>query len=119
MQIKEYVEKAGRTDAPLSSSREHDIHMVLGMVTEAGELADIFKKNLAYNKKIDWVNAKEEVGDMMWYIANFCRTNNFDLEEILQTNIDKLTARYPEKFTEHNANNRDLEKERNLLESAN
>jgi hypothetical protein len=38
------------------------------------------------------------------------------MEELLQTNIDKLKARYPEKFTENDALNRDLNKERNILE---
>jgi NTP pyrophosphatase (non-canonical NTP hydrolase) len=119
MDIKEYVEKAGRTDAPLSSPMEHDVHMIFGMLTEIGELADIFKKNLAYKKEIDWINVKEEVGDLMWYTANFCKANEFDLEKILETNIDKLIARYPEKFTEEKANNRDLDAEREVLEHVN
>jgi NTP pyrophosphatase (non-canonical NTP hydrolase) len=116
MNIKEYVEKASRTDAPLSSPQEHDIHMVLGIVTEAAELADVFKKSLAYNKEIDWTNVREEFGDLMWYIANFCKSHDFDLEEILGTNIAKLKARYPDKFTEEKANNRHLDVERQVLE---
>ena len=61
-------------------------------------------------------NIKEEIGDLMWYIMNLCTFNNFDLEEILQTNIDKLRIRFPEKFTEENALNRNLEQERKTLE---
>ena len=87
----------------MSTKQADNIHMALGMVTEAGELADIFKKNLAYKKPIDWINAREEVGDIMWYLVNFCSMNGFDLEEILERNIAKLKARYPEKFTEENA----------------
>jgi NTP pyrophosphatase (non-canonical NTP hydrolase) len=117
MNIKTYVEKASRTCANLSTKQADNIHMAFGLVTEAGEFADIFKKNLAYNKPIDWINAKEEIGDLCWYIANFCSINGFDLEEILSTNIAKLDARYPEKFTEEKAIVRDLEKERNILES--
>jgi NTP pyrophosphatase (non-canonical NTP hydrolase) len=117
MQIKEYVEKARRTCANLSTRQADNIHMALGLTTEAGEFADIFKKNLAYQKPIDWVNAKEEIGDAMWYIANFCSINGFDLEEILATNIAKLEARYPEKFTEENAVSRNLNIERKILES--
>jgi len=90
--------------------------MALGMQTEAAEISDVFKKKLAYNKDIDWVNVKEEIGDLMWYIMNLCTFNNFDLEEILQTNIDKLRVRFPEKFTEENALNRNLEQERKTLE---
>ena len=47
---------------------------------------------------------------------NLCTFNNFDLEEILQTNIDKLRVRFPEKFTKENALNRNLEQERKTLE---
>ena len=113
----EYMDKASRTDAELSSKELHDIHMIMGMSTEVGEILDVFKKNLAYGKDVDWVNVKEEVGDLMWYIANFCRTNNFDLHKILETNIEKLESRFPEKFTQEKAIFRDLKKERTILES--
>lgn len=116
MELKKYIEEAKRTCPTLSTKQADNIHMALGMVTEAGELADIFKKNLAYRRPIDWVNAKEEVGDIMWYLVNFCSINNFDLEEILGTCIEKLKVRYPEKFTEENANNRRLDVEREVLE---
>jgi NTP pyrophosphatase (non-canonical NTP hydrolase) len=105
-----------RTLAELNAPLEDDLHMILGMLTEVGELADVFKKYMAYQKQIDWVNVKEEVGDLLWYVSNFCNINGFDLEEILQTNINKLRARYPEKFTQENAINRDLDKERTILE---
>jgi NTP pyrophosphatase (non-canonical NTP hydrolase) len=117
MEIIEYCEKSKRTLANLGNKENDNMHMILGMLTEVGELADVIKKNFAYKKDIDWINAQEEIGDLMWYIANFCNINNFDLTKILQTNIDKLTARYPDKFTEHNAINRNLDKERTILES--
>jgi len=116
MNIKEYCEKAELTRATLELTLDDNIHMLFGMLTELGEITDVFKKELAYGKEVDWVNVKEEVGDLMWYIAGFCNINDFDLEEILQTNIDKLRARYPEKFTTTHALNRDLEKERSILE---
>jgi NTP pyrophosphatase (non-canonical NTP hydrolase) len=117
MNIKEFVEKAGRTDAPLSSPQNHDFHMIFGMLTEVGELADVYKKNLAYNKPIDIVNVKEELGDLLWYVANFCRTNGFDLEKILETTINKLISRYPKSFTEKDALERNLDAERKVLET--
>ncbi len=117
MNIKEYCEAVKRTMADLGYREKDNLHMIMGMATEVGELMDIFKKNFAYKKEIDWVNAKEEIGDLMWYVANFCNINGFDIEEILQTNVDKLKARYPEKFTEEHAIYRNLEKERKILES--
>ncbi|GAG48036.1 unnamed protein product [marine sediment metagenome] len=116
MNLKEYARDAKRTAAMLKTETMDDLHMVLGMVTEVAELADVYKKYIAYGKDLDFINIQEEIGDLMWYIINFCTFNNFNLEKILQNNIDKLKSRYPEKFTEHNANHRNLEKEREVLE---
>lgn len=116
MNLKEYSELSLRTAAVLGNDFADELHMVLGIVTEAGELADAYKKTLAYGKKLDYVNAQEEIGDLMWYICNYCTFLGFDLEKILETNVKKLTARYPDKFTEDKAVNRDLEKERSILE---
>ena len=116
MNIKEYCKQVEVTRAPLELTLDDNTHMLFGMLTELGEITDVFKKYLAYEKDIDWVNVKEEIGDLMWYIAGFCNVNDLDLEEILQTNIDKLRARYPEKFNADKALNRDLNKERGILE---
>lgn len=42
----------------------------------------------------------------MWYMAMICYSFGFDLDEILQMNIDKLKARYPEGFDTERANYR-------------
>jgi NTP pyrophosphatase (non-canonical NTP hydrolase) len=116
LEIKEYQEKAARTLANCDSNLEDNIHMALGMCTESAELADVFKKALAYKKEVDWVNVKEEAADCLWYIANLCNINGWDLRDLMQTNIDKLQARYPNKFDTNKAINRDLETERKILE---
>jgi len=117
MSITEFQEKASRTLSELNGKQEDNLHMVLGMVTESAELADVYKKNLAYKKDIDIVNVKEEIGDLLWYVVNFCTINKLDIGEILATNIAKLQLRYPERFEEHMAINRDITKERELLEN--
>lgn len=114
--IEQYIKDTSRTCASLGSDVADNTHMLLGIVTESGELCDTFKKNFAYGKEIDWVNVKEEVGDLLWYIANFCRINNISITEVMKTNVNKLKLRYPEKFTEENAINRDTKKEREELE---
>lgn len=116
MDIKTYQEKAARTLSTCETSLLDDLHMVLGMQTEVAEIADAYKKHMAYGKELDLVNVKEELGDVTWYIANLCNIHGWDLRDILETNIKKLEARYPEKFTNENAINRDLEKEREVLE---
>jgi NTP pyrophosphatase (non-canonical NTP hydrolase) len=119
MTAKEYQKHVKRTDALLPDNYHSmgAIHMLMGMTTEIGELMDPYKKNLAYEKPIDWVNVKEEIGDLMWYVANFCNLNGFDLEEIMETNVKKLQERYPEKFDKALAVQRNLYKERIILEN--
>ncbi len=118
MTIKQYQKESSRTNAPLNDryNQMTSLHMLMGMMTEVGELTDQFKKNLAYGKEIDWINVKEEIGDLMWYISEFANTHNFDIEEILETNIAKLQKRFPEKFTAQDAINRNLDAERKILE---
>jgi len=116
LDFEEYTALSGRTRANLSNEFLDNMHMILGMITELGELADVYKKYLAYDKDIDRINVQEELGDIMWYIAGFCETNNFDMDRILKTNLLKLNQRYPNAFTKEDAIIRNLEKERRILE---
>ena len=118
MNLEEYKKEALRTLSVCENDLLDDIHMVSGMVTEAGEIMDVYKKHIAYGKPLDLVNVKEEIGDLMWYIANMCNLHEWNLEDIMHTNIDKLKVRFPEKFTNENALNRDLKKERSILDLA-
>jgi NTP pyrophosphatase (non-canonical NTP hydrolase) len=119
MKFEEYLTKTERTRSKLNDNLLDNIHMSLGMVTETGELSDCFKKNLAYNKPLDWIHIQEELGDLLWYISGFCNINGLNIENILDINIKKLTARYPDRFTSENAINRNLDKEREILETLN
>ena len=120
MNLQQYIVAAARTFPELSpddpDNALDNLHMVLGMVTETAELADVFKKDLAYNKPIDWVNVGEEIGDLMFYVVNFCRINNISLERELDRNINKLLVRYPVAFTGEAAINRNVATERIELE---
>jgi len=116
MEISQYQIETKRTLANLETNPLDILHMCLGLQTESAEISDVFKKKLAYNKDIDWINVKEEIGDLMWYISNFCNLNNWDLREILDTNIEKLKIRFPEKFEEKQAIYRNIEQERKTLE---
>lgn len=117
MTLNEYQEAALRT-APENVPSYHDLlHGGMGVATEAGELLDVIKKHHAYGKEIDLVNLREEIGDVLWYLALLCRATGTTLDQVAYRNIDKLRVRYPQKFTTINALNRDLETERRSLES--
>ncbi len=116
MNFKQYSEDAAKTVSETGNLNLDNYHMMFGMVTEVAECVDAFKKDLAYNKPVDWVNVQEELGDLMWYVANFCTLNGLDLEKILNQNTAKLKARYPNQFESEKAINRDLNREREILE---
>jgi NTP pyrophosphatase (non-canonical NTP hydrolase) len=93
------------------------MHGLIGLTTEIGELVDVFKKYVFYGKKIDLINVKEELGDLMWYMNLLIELEGWTWEEIAELNIKKLELRYQDKqFSEMRAANRDLKAERNLLE---
>ncbi len=115
-----YYSESARTFAyrsePLDEATTDMLHCAIGCSTEAGELLDAFKKHIFYGKPLDKVNVGEEIADMMWYISNLARLSELDIETLLYNNINKLRVRFPEKFTQENAENRDLNKEREALE---
>ena len=185
--LAEYQQLAHRTCPDLGQAKNVN-HMWLGVITEVGEILDIFKKKIAYNKPMDMVNMGEEIADCSWYEVNDTTLNsliyevndvdeivtdwestinfaklvvegndvateenkiNFaigvyadflqdyvslthnerigfhiamaglweiDYYQVLTNNIAKLQVRYPDKFSEESALNRDLDAEREVLE---
>lgn len=95
------------------------LHAAMGMQTEVAEFTDALKKSLFYGKPLDVVNLKEEIGDALWYIEVALDVLESTTEEEQARVINKLKARYPEKFTTEAALNRDLVKERQILEGTN
>jgi len=97
------------------------LHAAMGMVTEAAELIDNIKKHVVYGKPLDWVNAAEEIGDSGWYHCLGAQAvgevlPGVHLDTIYANNVDKLRQRFPDKFSELNAQSRDLEAERKVLD---
>jgi NTP pyrophosphatase (non-canonical NTP hydrolase) len=89
----------------------------IGLCTESGEIMDVFKKALYHGRKLDTVNLKEELGDLLWYLAILMRELNLDLDEVLEINIRKLRLRYGNKFDASKSLSRDTLKERQVLEN--
>ena len=106
MTINEYQELALRTLNPDLSERDVLINGVMGLCGESGEAIDIVKKHLAQGHPLDRWKLAEELGDIAWYLAETAHAIGYPLEEILQMNIDKLKARYPEGFSSENSINR-------------
>ena len=82
------------------------LNACLGLSGEVGEFNDMIKKWIFHEKDLDEEHLKKELGDIMWYIAMMCHAFRWDLDEIMEMNIDKLKARYPNGFDTDRANNR-------------
>ena len=127
MDSKTYIHDAKRTEsqnfdeiAGRLSQRKmiRLLHSAMGVSTEAGELLDALKKHIYYGKKLDETNLQEELGDLFWYLAIMADELDVDFESLMHKNIEKLRARYGEKFTSQKAIHRDLELERQTLENS-
>lgn len=93
------------------------LHASIGLNTEQAEFADMLKKHLFYGKPLDETNLKEELGDLLWYMAIALDALGSDFETEMNRVIAKLKVRYPDSFTDHHAENRDLVAERTVLEA--
>lgn len=97
MNGKEYQKLAMRT-AGANTKGDMLMHAVFGLTSEAGEVAGVLQKvyqGHAFEKE----HIKKELGDCLWMIAEACEALDLDLDDVMQTNIDKLKARYPEGFS--------------------
>ena len=83
------------------------LNACLGLSGEVGEFNDMIKKWIFHEKDLDEEHLKKELGDIMWYIAMMCHAFRWDLDEIMEMNVNKLKARYPEGFDTNRSNNRE------------
>lgn len=96
--VRDYERLAMRTANPDMDERGMLYEVGLGITGEAGEVADIIKKHLRQGHSLDKEHLAKELGDVAWYIALGCQVLNIPMEDVLQANIDKLSARYPNGF---------------------
>lgn len=94
-----YQSLAMRTAKPMEQ-QDDLLHAALGLTGEAGEFADCIKKHWAYAQPLNEVNAVEELGDLLWYIALACSALNVSMDEVAAANIAKLRKRYPSKYAD-------------------
>jgi len=89
--------------AALRTARDKDapdefMHLVLGLVGEAGEIAEKVKKLVRDNSsdlaQLDRDDMAAELGDVLWYAAVLANFLDFPLSDVAQRNVDKLADRH-------------------------
>ncbi len=98
MNLKEYQKLCKRTTTKFEPPITEILTWGLGIAGEAGDVAGCIKKIYAH-KNDQKEGIKENLGDVMWYVAMICNYFGWDLEQVLEGNIKKLEKRYPKGFT--------------------
>ncbi len=95
MQIDEYQKRAVST--AIYPHTAAVTYPALGLVGEAGEVAEKIKKVIRDNEGIFTRDKREEIakelGDVLWYIAALSRDLDIPMEDIALANLHKLASR--------------------------
>lgn len=98
MTLNDYQRAAGRTSSAPWPERERLLVQTLGLCGEAGEVADLVKKDAWHGQPLTDERLCDELGDVLWYLADVARARGIDLELVAARNIAKLERRYPDGF---------------------
>lgn len=99
MELNNYQELCKKTAKSFSTPETEIATWGLGIAGEAGDVASCIKKVFAHKNSPLKDGIKENLGDMMWYAAMICNFFDWKLEDVLNENVEKLKARYPNGFT--------------------
>lgn len=101
----EYQKLAARTINKELTPKGQENHALHGLVGEIGELHSLYQKTYQ-GHDFDKHHAMSELSDMLWFIAEYCTAIGWNLDDVMQYNIDKLIARYPGGFETEKSLNR-------------
>jgi NTP pyrophosphatase (non-canonical NTP hydrolase) len=96
MNFDEYQREAQRSDQKPGNDPANMVIPILGLVAEAGSIANLSKKwlrdGLTLEKHRDFV--KTELGDVLWYAANIATRFDLSLADVAQSNLTRTESRY-------------------------
>ncbi len=99
MNFSEYQQRAFRTASRAGDVEKQRLIAALGLAGEAGEVAELVKKQIGHGHAVSDEAIAKELGDALWYVAAVATLYELDLGQIATQNIDKLRQRYPEGFS--------------------
>ncbi|MGH7651516.1 MAG: nucleotide kinase domain-containing protein [Gemmatimonadaceae bacterium] len=96
MDLRTYQERASKTDRSPGNSDEARMIPLAGLASETGELLGEYKKYLrdGAHHKLFKVRLAEEIGDLLWYVANVATKFELDLGEVASQNLAKTEQRW-------------------------
>lgn len=105
--LNEYQRLAARTAGAGGDGDKRLVVAALGLAGEAGEFANLVKKLTAHGHEISPETLADELGDVLWYLAEAASACGIFLGEIGHGNVEKLRQRYPDGFSQERSINRD------------
>jgi NTP pyrophosphatase (non-canonical NTP hydrolase) len=104
--LNEYQTLAARTAGAGGDDERRLIIAALGLAGEAGEFANLVKKRTAHGHDIPNEKLADELGDVLWYIAEAATSCGISLSDLARQNVEKLRRRYPDGFSQERSRNR-------------
>jgi NTP pyrophosphatase (non-canonical NTP hydrolase) len=98
MELNEYQRQANLTDQRGDESPpESLVFPLIGIASEVGALINQYKKRIRDGEAHDFFSARvsEELGDVLWYVANVADKLELSLEDIAQLNLRRTRERWP------------------------
>jgi NTP pyrophosphatase (non-canonical NTP hydrolase) len=98
--LDEYQQRAQATDrVPAGSTGDHQVELMvpfLGLAGEAGGLLTEFKKHLRDGEAhiLFPERIQEELGDILWYVANIATKFGLSMSEVASANLGKTSDRW-------------------------
>lgn len=85
-------------------------------LNQAGEVVNQAKRNVFYGSDIDQEKIENAIVSIIFYVRICIKENKLgNIYDILSANIEKLEKRFPEKFNQEDAENRDVDNELNHI----
>ena len=109
MNVNDYQKEAMTLLNPALTEKDVLMNALMGLCGESGEAIDLMKKHLYQGHDLDKEKLVKELGDIAWYLAEAATGLNIELSEVLQRNLDKLHARYPQGFSTERSMHREAE----------
>jgi NTP pyrophosphatase (non-canonical NTP hydrolase) len=98
MTLAEYEAQAAKTSNTKLNDRERLLDSAAGLSEEAGEILSLVRKYAFQSKTLERERISEELGDALWCLAMTAKHAGISLEEVAESNVAKLRARYPDGY---------------------
>jgi len=106
-----FINSTSKLDVQDNMNLPRVMTSAIGMLAESGEFTEVLKKMVFQGKEFTEENRfhmKRELGDILWYWIQGCIALGYTPDEVMDENIKKLEARYPNGFEVARSENREV-----------